>query len=70
MKINEKEDNAITNLTELLLKCFCQPDPMLRMLDWLCTQLMEAEVEQQLGAKKASVQRDEMAIAVGTSCGG
>jgi len=42
-----------TNLTELLLECVTQPDPMLSMLDWLCTQLMEAEVDQQLGAEKS-----------------
>ena len=37
-----------TNLTELLLQCMTQPDPMLSMLEWLCTRLMEAEVDQQL----------------------
>lgn len=30
----------ITGLTELLLKCMAEPDPMLSMLEWLCTQLM------------------------------
>lgn len=40
-----------TDLTELLLQCVTQPDPMLSMLEWLCTQLMEAEVNQQLGAE-------------------
>ena len=39
-----------TNLTELLLQSVTQPDPM---LEWLCTQLMEAEVDQQLGAEKS-----------------
>ena len=34
-----------TNLTELLLQCVTQPDPMLSMLEWLCTELMEAEVD-------------------------
>lgn len=42
-----------TNLTELLRQCVTQPDPMLSMLKWLCTQLMEAEVDQQLGAEKS-----------------
>ena len=42
-----------TNLTELLLQCVTQPDPMLSMLEWLCTELMEAEVDQQLGAEKS-----------------
>lgn len=44
--------NHTTNLTELLLRCMTQPDPMLSMLEWLCSELMEAEVSQQLGAKK------------------
>ena len=30
-----------------------QPDPMLSMLEWLCTRLMETEVDQQLGAEKS-----------------
>lgn len=47
----QKKD--ITNLTELLLKCMAQPDPMLSMLEWLCAQLMEAEVTQRLGAEKS-----------------
>ena len=37
-----------TNLTELLLQCVTQPDPMLSMLEWLCTELMGEEVDQQL----------------------
>ena len=41
-----------TNLTELLLQCVTQPDPMLSMLEWLCTELMEAEVDQQLGRRE------------------
>lgn len=44
--------NHTTNLTELLLQCMTQPDPMLGMLEWLCSELMEAEVSQQLGAEK------------------
>ena len=42
-----------TNLTELLLQCVTQPDPMLSMLEWLYTHLIEAEVDQQLGAEKS-----------------
>ena len=42
-----------TNMAELLLQCVTQPDPMLSMLEWLCTELMEAEVDQQLGAEKS-----------------
>jgi putative transposase len=41
-----------TDLTELLLKCVGEPDPMLSMLEWLCTQLMEAEVSGLTGAEK------------------
>ena len=44
-----------TDLTELLLQCVTQPDPMLSMLEWLCTHLMEAEVDQQLGAEKSQL---------------
>ena len=39
-------------LTELLLECMGKPDSMLNMLEWLCDQLMEAEISQQLGARK------------------
>ena len=41
-----------TGLTELLMKCMCEPDPMFSMLEWLCTQLMEAEVSDLVGAEK------------------
>ena len=44
--------NHTINLTELLLQCMAQPDPMLSMLEWLGSELMEAEVSQQLGAEK------------------
>lgn len=62
--------NHITNLTELLLQCIAQPDPMLSMLEWLCSELMEAEVSQQLGAEKANVSVAAMGIAVATDLGG
>ena len=35
------QKNHTTNLSELLLQCVVQPDPMLSMLEWLCSQLME-----------------------------
>lgn len=35
-----------TNLTELLLQCVTQPDPMLSMPEWLCTHLMVPKVRQ------------------------
>ena len=44
--------NDTINLTELLLRCIGEADPMLSMLEWLCAQLMEAEVSTQLGAEK------------------
>lgn len=47
------QKNHTTNLTELLLQCVAQPDPMLGMLELLCGQLMEAEVSQQLRAEKS-----------------
>ena len=31
----------ITDLTELLLQCVTQPDPMLSTLEWLCPQFKE-----------------------------
>ena len=55
-----------TNLTELLLQCMTQPDPMLSMLEWLCTRLMEAEVDQQLGAEKSQRTAEGAAIAAAT----
>ena len=44
--------NDTTNFTELLLRCMGEADPMLSMLEWLCAQLMEAEVSNKLGAEK------------------
>ena len=41
------------DLTELLLQCVTQPNPMLSMLELLCAQLMEAEVNQQMRAEKS-----------------
>jgi len=41
-----------TNLTKLLWEMFRASDPMLHMLEWLCDQLMEAEVSSQIGAEK------------------
>ena len=42
----------ITSFESLLLQFIGMEDPMLSMLEWLCSQLMEAEVTQQLGAAK------------------
>lgn len=41
-----------TDLTGILLECMGSADPMLHMLEWLCDQLMEAEVSSQIGAEK------------------
>lgn len=43
-----------TNLTELLLQCMTQPDPMLSMLEWLCTRLMEAGGGSAAGGREKS----------------
>ena len=39
-----------TNLTELLLQCVTQPDSMLSMLEWLCTELMRGSKLKNAGA--------------------
>lgn len=41
-----------TDLSGILFECLGSQDPMLHMLEWLCEQLMEAEVPTQLGAEK------------------
>ena len=41
-----------TGLEELLLQCLSEPDPMLSMLDWLYSRLMEAEISNKAGADK------------------
>lgn len=41
-----------TYLSGILLECMGSADPMLHMLEWLCDQLMEAEVSSQIGAAK------------------
>ncbi len=40
------------SLEKMLLKFLAEPDPMLAMLEWLCHQLMEVEVENKLNAGK------------------
>ncbi len=47
-----------TNLTKLLWECLGAADPMLHMLEWLCDQLMEAEVSSQIGAAKHEQSRE------------
>jgi putative transposase len=45
--------NYNINLAQLLLKFLNAQDPMHEMLQWLCTQMMEAEVESKLKAEKS-----------------
>lgn len=47
------QKKSTTNLTELLLQCMVEPDPMLSMLEWLCDKLMEAEISAKIGADKS-----------------
>lgn len=42
-----------TNASDLLLGFMNQPDPMLGMLEWLCKQMMEAEVASHLNAERS-----------------
>jgi transposase-like protein len=62
--ISTKEQNPVvqkkstTNLTDLLLQCVTEPDPMLSMLAWLCDLLMEAEVSAKIGAEKSQQTSD------------
>lgn len=44
--------NYTTSLTQLLLQSMNTPDPMLHMLEWLCEQMMEAEVSAQVNAAR------------------
>ncbi|MNJ74640.1 hypothetical protein D3C77_716090 [compost metagenome] len=41
------------NLDQLLLQFMSEQDPMLSMLQWLCEQLMEAEVTAKVQAQKS-----------------
>ena len=41
-----------TNLTELLLQCMTQPDPMLSMLEWLCTRTHGGRGRSAAGAQR------------------
>lgn len=47
------KNNYTSELNKLLLACMLSEDPMLSMLEWLCDELMEAEVSSQLGAEKS-----------------
>ena len=47
------QKKSTSSLTELLLECVLQPDPMLSMLEWLCDRLMEAEISAKIGEDKS-----------------
>ena len=59
------QKKSTTNLTELLLKCMAEPDPMLSMLEWLCAQLMEAEISSKIGAGKSEHTTDRQSYRSG-----
>ena len=50
--ISQSSREKTTGLTDLLLKYMAKPDPILSILEWLCNQLMEAEVSGIVGAEK------------------
>ena len=59
-----------TDLTEFLLKGMAEPDPMLSMLEWLCAQLMEAEVSGLVGRKRMRIIRLAATTAADIAPGG
>lgn len=54
-----------TNLMDVLLQCMGAADPMLQMLEWLCDQLMEAEVSERIGAAKHEQKQDRSSYRCG-----
>lgn len=50
LSMAQKQSN--TNLSTLLFSFMNRSDPMLSMLEWLCEQMMEAEVSMKLSADK------------------
>ena len=59
------QKKSTTNLTELLLKCMAEADPMLSMLEWLCDRLMEAEISAKIGADKSEHSTDRQSYRSG-----
>ncbi|NLX83215.1 MAG: IS256 family transposase [Clostridiales bacterium] len=49
-----------TNLPGMLFQFMGMEDPMLSMLEWLCAQMMEAEVSNQIGAEKHEQSRERI----------
>lgn len=54
------------NLEKMLLKFIQEPDPMLSMLEWLCHELMEVEVENKLNAGKGKHSQERIGYRSGT----
>lgn len=46
------QEKDTTNLSGMLFRCIGTKDPMLSMLEWLCHQMMEAEVSSRIGTDK------------------
>jgi transposase-like protein len=59
------QKKSTTNLTELLLQCMTETDPMLSMLEWLCDRLMEAEISSKIGAGKSEYTTDRQSYRSG-----
>lgn len=59
------QKKSTTNLTELLLECMTETDPMLSMLEWLCDKLMEAEITAKIGAGKSEHSTDRQSYRSG-----
>lgn len=59
------QKKSTTDLTELLLQCMTEPDPMLSMLEWLCDRLMEAEISSKIGADKSQHTSDRQSYRSG-----
>ncbi len=45
--------NSTPSFHEMLLKFIGEADPMLSMLQWLCDEMMEAELKSKIGASKS-----------------
>jgi putative transposase len=43
-ELSMAQKQSSTNFSTLLFSFMNQPDPMLSMLEWLCEQMMEAEI--------------------------
>lgn len=55
-----------SRLEKMLLKFLGEPDPMLAMLEWLCHELMEVEIENKLNASKGEHSSERTGYRSGT----